>query len=101
MDHLDEMLAATSDALPVLRNIAIETVAGRTYVVRARAWVRTDPDVPFGHPPPSVVRSKLAVLPIADRCDVVWAVDEKTKTVVACSVFPDGCMLCDDALAAR
>jgi hypothetical protein len=100
LDGPRQVLPASLDAPTKLHSITFDAQAGRTYVVRSRAWVRPDPDVPFGTYPPEILRVHLAVVPVAARCDVVWVVERKSGERVACSTYPDGCMSCDGVVPA-
>jgi hypothetical protein len=86
------------DAPPSEHTISWEAAPGKTYVVRSRAWIRSDPDIPFGTFPEQIMNANLAVAPVAARCDIVWVVERKiwkSDKVVACATFPDGCLPCD------
>jgi hypothetical protein len=98
LDDPKQELPAYLDAPPALHSIAFDSEAGKTYVVRSRTWIRPDPDVPYGDYPPEFLKGGLAVVPVKARCDVVWVVEDKSKDLVACATFPDGCMSCEKAV---
>ena len=100
LDEPKRELPAWLEAPPALHSIAFDLEAGKTYVIRSRAWIRPNPDVPFADYPPEILQANLAAVPAAALCDVVWVVESKTNRRVACATFPDGCLTCEDVVPA-
>jgi hypothetical protein len=98
LDDPKQEFSAWLDAPPALHSIAFASDSGKTYVVRSRTWIRPDPDFPFGDYPPEIFKVNLAVVPVKARCDVVWVIEHKSKDLIACVTFPDGCMSCEKAV---
>jgi hypothetical protein len=98
LDDPKRELPARLDSPPALHSLAFDSEAQKTYVVRSRTWIRSDPDVPFGNYPPEMLEVNFAVVPVKSRCDVIWVVERKSNSLVACATFPDGCLSCESAV---